>query len=275
VPLAYHAREPSLVCHTCGYRREAPLACPACGGHDWRFGGFGIERAQSEFRRLFPDVPLYRLDRDVSREEPASRVLTSFAAERPSCLLATTMAFGFPPVPGVGLAAVLSCDTLLNLPDYRASEKVFHVLSSVAEMVDGSLPGAAFVAQTYNPEHAGVRGIMDPEAFYRTELENRRAFGYPPFKSFFLVHFSGRSLERVAAAARTFAGMALERGGDLDVLGPNPSFRPKARGDHRWQVALRGPDHSALASLCRGVVGAIGPSGAVKITVDVDPVDMA
>jgi len=275
VPLAYHAKGSSLVCHTCGFTREAPDVCPACGGHNWRFGGFGIERAESEFKRLFPGVAIFRLDKDVSREVPASAVLAAFAAARPSCLLATRMAVGFPVIPGVALVGVLSCDTLLNLPDYRASEKVFHLLSSLEEMVDGSLPGAALIAQTHNPDHPGVRGILDPDAFYRAELDNRRVFGYPPFKSFFVAHFSGKSPGRVRDAAQRFAALAAERGEGVEVLGPSPSMRAKVRGEYRWQVALRGPDHAVLAALCRDTLAAVGQSGAVKVSVDADPVDMA
>lgn len=273
VPLAYHAKELALVCHTCGRRQEAPETCPNCGGRSWRFAGFGIERAYSEFTRLFPGVPLFRMDKDAAKEESAVKVLAGFSAGAPACLLATRMVLGFTGIPRVGAVGVLSCDTLLNLPDYRAAEKVFHLLWSLRELVDPHLPSAAFVAQTYNPENHGVRGVLDPEAFYHTELENRRLLGYPPFKRFFKVHLHGRNPDRVREAAAAFAAAALEGAGDIDVLGPSPAPKPKVRLEYRWQVGLRGADASAMASLQRRAAASVG--GGVKVSVDVDPVDMA
>jgi primosomal protein N' (replication factor Y) len=274
IPLSYHSREPALICHTCGYSEAPPDVCPACGGHRWKFAGSGIGRVDSELRRLFPDVPAFRMDRDVSKGTPAVAALRAFSAASPACLLATRMVLGFPHVPGVSTVGVVSCDTLLNLPDYRAAEKVFHLLWSLREMVDPALPGGAFIAQTYNPEHRGVRGILDPDAFYRGELADRREFGYPPFGRFFKVQFGGRNPEKVRGAAERFVKSVLERGAAVDVLGPVPSPRPRIRGEHRWQAALRGQDPVLMGSLCRQACEAAGQGG-VKVSVDVDPLDMA
>ena len=271
-PLAYHSDSRSLVCHLCGHIFAAPETCPHCGGHDWRFVGIGIERALSEFRKLFPNVSAYRLDRDVALRKDAEEVLAGFGREGPSCLLATRMALGLPGISGVALAAVLSSDSLLSLPDYRASERVFHLLSSLEEMLDQEAPYRALIVQTRNPEHPAVRGILDPDSFYEAELRERRALGYPPFGALLIARFSGRNMERVTEAARRFADGVRSSG--VVALGPAPCYHAKVRGEHRWQVALRGTDRAALVSACRLALGAVSKAG-IKATVDVDPVDVA
>lgn len=272
VPLGYHSKEAALVCHTCGHRELPPEVCPSCGGHRWKFGGIGIERAEAEVRRLFPEIEVYRMDQDVTKDRPAAGELAAFASSPgPSCLLATRMLLGFPEVPPVSTVGVLSCDTLLNLPDFRASEKVFHLLWSLREL---AAPGGAFVVQSYNPEHSGVTGISDAAGFYRGEVEARRLLGYPPHRQLVKVRFSGRNLAKVQESADRFAKAAVEGGSGVSVLGPVPSPKPKVRGEHRWQAALRGEDRRLMAGLCARAASAAEVSG-VRVSVDVDPVDMA
>jgi primosomal protein N' (replication factor Y) len=254
-------------------RQDAPDSCPNCGGRNWRFAGYGIERAYSEFARVFPQIPLFRMDKDAAKEEGADRVVAAFTATSPACLLATRMVMGFGGIPQVGVVGVLSCDTLLNLPDYRAAEKVFHQLWSLREIVHPDADASAFVAQSYNLENHGVNGVVDPKTFYRIEQENRRLLGYPPFKRFFKIRFSGRNPDRVREGAAAFVTAALVEAGDVDVLGPSPAPKPKVRQDYRWQVALRGPDGPAMTALVRRAAAAV--PGGVRMSVDVDPVDMA
>ena len=272
IPLAFHSDRRSLVCHVCGYTSAAPETCPFCGGHDWRFLGIGIERALSEFKKLFPGVASYRLDKDVASGKAAGEVLAGFARVGPSCLLATKMVLGLPGVSGLALAAVLSCDSLLSLPDYRASEKVFHLLSSLEEMLDPEASYRGLVVQTRNPGHPAVRGILDPDSFYATEMDERSALGYPPFGAFLVVRFSARNGEKVKEAAERFAGEARSNG--VEALGPAPCYHARVRGEYRWQVALKSKDWTVLSAACRLALAAV-PKVGVRATVDVDPVDVA
>ena len=130
------------------------------------------------------------------------------------------------------------------------------------------------VAQTYNPDHHAVRGLLDPEEFYEEELSLRRSVGYPPFMALLKVRFSGKNLDRVRASARGFAEECGKVDADIRVLGPIPSPKPKVRGQFRWQVALKHKDHAILIRACETAVEALQPTSAVKISVDVDPVDM-
>lgn len=270
LPLAYHAKDSVLTCHTCGRRTTAPDLCPKCGGSDWYFGGFGINRVESEFRRLFPDVPLHRLDKESSKDEPPRKVLSAFAAGSPSCLLATAAVLGLSGMPGVTTVGVLSADTVLNLSDFRAAEKVYHLLSSLREMADPAVPGASLIVQTLNPENLGVKGAADPTAYYREELAQRQLLGYPPFGTFVRVHFHGKKADRVRDAAGAYADCAASFHPKPQVLGPIPAPKPKVRGEYWFQVALRGEDPAPICALHKQALSRVG--WGVKVSVQVESI---
>lgn len=274
LPLSHHAREGQMVCHTCGLRQKPPLVCPTCGGHRWRMSGYGIERAESEFRRVFPAIPVFRLDNDSSKAVPPDESLSRFAEVSPSCLIATQMVLGYTLPSGIAVVGVLSADTALSLPDYRASERAYQMLSRLSDLVE---PGEGFkgrcVVQTRNPGHHAIRGVADRNFFYEIELRERRMLGYPPFRRFFKVKFGGKTLLRVKEAASEFA-RRVPADGEIRALGPVPAPKPRVRGQYWWQLALRGEDHEAMVDLCRRILAEISRIGAVKVLVDVDPIDM-
>jgi primosomal protein N' (replication factor Y) len=272
VPMTYHSKESQTVCHTCGFRAAAPEVCPTCGGHKWRFSGFGIEKAQAEFVRKFPGVPVFRLDQDVARSFPAKNVLSAFGETGPSCLVATQLVLGQSFLPPVAVVGVLSLDTALSVPDFRASERAYRLLSGLKDLVH---PGAgsqgAFYVQTRNPDHHAVKGLEEGDHFYEVELQERRMLGYPPFRKLFMVRFEGRNLERVTLASSEFVSK-ISGDGRIRVLGPAPAPKPRVRGVHRWQVALKGEDHGEMVAECRRVLKEVLTSSAVRVLVDVDPV---
>ncbi len=273
VPMTYHSKESRTVCHTCGFRDDAPLVCPTCGGHRWRFSGVGIEKAEAEFLRKFPGVPVFRLDQDAARSTPVRSVLSAFSEASPSCLIATQLVLGQSGLPPVLVVGVLSLDTALSVPDFRASERAYHLLSGLKDLVHPSFGSrGAFYVQTRNPDHHSVRGLEDSDQFYEVELQERRMLGYPPFRKLFMVRFEGRNLERVAAAASEFASK-LSGDGRIRVLGPAPAPKARVRGVHRWHVALKGEDHGEMVAESRRVLREISTSGAVRVLVDVDPVE--
>lgn len=275
-PMVYHSKDSSLICHTCDYHMVSPDRCPGCGGTRWRFLGFGIEKAASEVLRQFPDVPLFRLDKDSLSSGTVEDTLRRFGSSAPSCLLGTQLALGQPGFPAVGLVGVLSGDTVLNLPDFRASERVFHTLRRVLDLWPRSrdLLEQEIVVQAYNPEHHAVRGLLDPEAFYEEELSVRRSVGYPPFAALFKVRFSGKNHDRVRSTAYEFAKACGGKDPGIRVLGPIPSPKPKVRNQFRWQVALRHEEHALLAQVCDLALKELHPSSQVKISIDVEPQDM-
>jgi primosomal protein N' (replication factor Y) len=274
-PLSYHSKGPTIRCHICDYQTAPPDECPVCGGHRWRFLGFGVERAQKEFLSKFPSIALYRLDKDTSRDQSIESLSERFAENRPACLLGTQMALNLRPRPKVAMVGVLSGDTILNLPDFTSSEKVFHLLSELLAFAEERQDsgGGHLVIQTYNPEHHAVLGLSDPEHFYNLEIENRESLGYPPAKCFFKVRFSGKNASRVQEAARLFAENCCENCDRVAVLGPIPTPKPKCRGQSRWQVALRGHDHKTLVKIYVQALQGVLLGSDIKVSLDVEPVD--
>jgi len=272
VPMVYHSKEMEMACHTCGYREDAPVVCPKCSGHNWRFSGVGVERVESEFKRKFPGIPVLRLDQDVTRKTRPSEILEAFGRLSPGCLVCTQIVLGQSQMPRVGLVGVLSADTPLSIPDFRASERAYQLLSNLKDLLDPGLGDrSSFVVQTRNPDHHAIKGAVDGESFYETELQMRRMLGYPPFGKFIRVRFESRSFEKAKEAASEFASR-LSKAEDVTVLGPAAAPKPKVRGVYRWHVALKGPDHESLATECGRALEALQRRSSVKVLVDIDPV---
>ena len=267
-PLVYHQAGTTLRCHHCG--RATPLAtrCPSCGSPRIRYLGGGTQRVEDEVRRRFPDLRVGRLDRDVvERRGAAERVIDAFASGRLDALVGTSLVTKGLDIPAVTLVGVVSADVALNLPDERAAERTYQMLAQAAGRAGrGDRPGRAII-QTYQPEHAAIRAVVDdaPAAFYDAELDLRRRFGSPPFGR--LVKLTAAIVDR-EAAEREAAAMAdrlreraRERGATVEVLGPAPAYIARRADRWRWNVVLRGPDPAALLD------GGLEPPWSV----DVDP----
>ena len=270
-PLTHHPSAAALRCHQCGYRRKPPSVCPQCRGRRVRYFGAGTQRLQAEVAAAFPSARTLRWDWDVTRRKGAHEViLAHFAAHRADILIGTQMLAKGLDVPRVTLVGVVSADTGLFLPDYRAAERTFQVLTQVAGRAGRGEAGGEVVLQTYHPEHEAIRAAAghDYEGFYRSEIAHRRELGYPPFRRLVRLVLRGTSPERVEQEALRVAGRlrrtASEAGGGIEVLGPTPCFFTRQRGWIRWQVILRGDTPAAIVP--RDL-----PEG---WTVDVDPVSL-
>ncbi len=275
-PLTYHSKERSLHCHTCGYREASVDTCPNCGGSRWRFLGFGVEKAALEISRRFPDVPLFRIDKDSIAGTSVDRVLSDFRSTSPSCLLGTRLSLGMDGYPPVSLTGVLSGDALLSAADFRSGERVFHTLWHLHDSFHENDAGpGTMVVQTYDPYHHAVRGLTDQTSFYEEELLSRKMLGYPPFKALFKVTVSGKNVGRAREVATSFRAAVSDICPEALVLGPIPSPKPKLRGAFRFQLALRHESHGRLAEACAKALFACRPPGSVRIALDADPVDMS
>ncbi|HHY11698.1 MAG TPA: primosomal protein N' [Firmicutes bacterium] len=267
VSLAYHARDSQMVCHTCGYRRTAPLECPVCRGHTWKPVGYGIDRVVSEFEKRFPGVPVLQLDQD---SESPENVIEQFRSSSPSCLLCTQMVLGFeiPPVTGLG---VLSCDNLLGFPDYSAPEQVFRLLMNLVHLLknSGGNQQKRFVVQTLNPQHHAITGVQDPESFYVVESQNRADLNYPPFGALFKIEFSGKNPDMVRQIAEKFAAEAENHSNGVQVLGPGPAPKPRVRGRYRWIIMLKSKKREVLSGIVKQVWPEVSHSQ-VRMTVDTE-----
>ncbi len=248
-PLVYHQAGVTLRCHHCG--RATPLAtrCPNCASPRIRYLGGGTERVEREVRVRFPALRVGRLDRDVAeRKGAAERVVDAFSDGRLDVLVGTSLVAKGLDIPGVTVVGVVSSDVALNLPDERAAERTFQLLTqAVGRAGRGERPGRAFL-QTYQPEHPAIVAVAtgDAAAFYDAELDLRRRFGSPPFGR--LVKLTIGLPDREAAEragielAETLRARARERGVDVVVAGPAPAYIAKRSDRWRFNLVLRGPD---------------------------------
>ena len=271
--LTYHSVTKKMVCHHCNYASAVPVDCPQCHSHNLRFLGIGTQRVEEEVKHLFPNVRTLRWDRDMtSRRRAHEELLTKVRTHEADVLIGTQMVAKGLDFPQVTLVGVVSADTSLNLPDFRAGERTFQLLCQVAGRAGrGFMPGRVII-QTYSPEHYAVQAASrhDYSAFYVRELEYRRKFGYPPFSRLACLTFShtnGIACFREAERMGCLLMVEKDRRGlpDLRLIGPMPAFVPRLRGHYRWQLVLCGTDLDAF------LTDIAFPRGWI---VDIDPVGM-
>jgi primosomal protein N' (replication factor Y) len=280
ISLVYHKRRARLVCHYCGYSRPMPETCPKCDAKYLYFVGEGAEQVEEQLRTEFPQARIGRLDRDAVRTKQAfRRILHAFGAGELDLLVGTQMLAKGHDFHRVTLVGVVSADLALGLPDFRAAERTFQLLTQVAGRAGrGDLPGEVLI-QTHYPDHyaiqAGAR--QDYAAFFEQEAHFRRMMHYPPFAALANVIVRDRKLEVAARWARQLATVfTAEESRGLKVLGPAVAPLARLRGEHRMQFLLKSPRRSLLTEVlpraldfcaAKGV-----PDGAVLI--DMDPVGL-
>lgn len=271
-PLTFHG-EGDLVCHQCSRRYPAPVVCPECGSKRIRYFGAGTERVEEAVKLEFPTARTLRWDRDVTGAKGShDAILTKFVKHEADVLIGTQMIAKGLDLPLVTLVGAIAADVGLFLPDFRASERTFQLLTQVAGRAGRSALGGEVVVQTYHPEHYAIQAASehDYEGFYREEMAFRRQQAYPPLRRLARLVYHHGQRARVQADAEALAATLrgeIAAGGlaDTDLIGPAPCFFARQRGEWRWQVVVRGPEPAALL---RRV--ALGPGWRV----DVDPVDL-
>jgi primosomal protein N' (replication factor Y) len=274
VSMTHHARRGVLLCHYCGATRPMGRRCPDCGGE--RAGvGVGTEQVEGAVRDLVPGVRVARLDRDaVSGAADTAAVLARFARREVDVLVGTQMVTKGHDFPGVTLVGVVLADTALALPDFRAAERTFQLLTQVAGRAGrGGDPGRVIV-QTFHPHTPAIAFSVghDYAGFAELELDRRRALGYPPFGRMLAVRVEGsdagarRTAEALGEAARPALGPG------LSMLGPAPAAIERIRGRSRWHLLFKAPDGTSLRRVHRALAGvAARPPGGAQVRFDVDP----
>ncbi|MHB9057991.1 MAG: primosomal protein N' [Bacillota bacterium] len=280
VSLTYHSSGPSgpeLRCHYCDFRRPVPNVCPHCGSSYIRYFGAGTERIADEVRKVFPNARVTRLDADsAARKGAHATILKAFRDGEADILVGTQMVAKGLDFPRVTLVGVVAADTALNLPDFRAAERTFQLLTQVAGRAGRGEPGEV-IFQTYQPEHYSLTFARDQdfEAFFVAELEHRRALRYPPFSRVGVVMTSGTDERAVIALAEAVsARVRQDAAPGTEVLGPAPAPFARLRGRYRWQTLVKGGAGEDLAVLLRSAQEEArqrrGP-GELRVTVDIDP----
>lgn len=284
ISLTYHQQTNSHQCHYCGFCQAALARCTRCGSDRLRRLGLGTERLETELQKLFPTARVARMDRDTTRRKGALlKILRDLRDRKIDILVGTQMVAKGHDYPHITLVGIVCADLSLSLPDFRAGERTFQLLAQVAGRAGrGTVPGRV-ILQTYNPQHFSIVAArqQDFEAFYRQEIECRKALGYPPITRMVQIRISGRNKAHVADVARQMGERcrhALDRQGlpnDLEMLGPIEAPLQRIADQFRWQLLIKssqvGPLHHFVRRLLFGPQAVAGKSD-VSVSVDVDPV---
>ena len=273
VTLTHHFAEDVLVCHQCNYRMPVPQSCPQCLSRRIKFLGIGTQKLEQETSYIFPQARLLRWDSDVTRGKHShEEILSKFRAHNADILIGTQMIAKGLDLPLVTLVGVVSADTSLNLPDFRAGERTFQLLSQVAGRAGRGSLGGRVIIQSYSPEHYAIQAAAkhDYVSFYDKEIAFRHQLHQPPFTRLACLvysHANDALCQREAERMKRLLIQEIDSRGiaDLSIIGPAPAFIHRLRGRFRWQLILRGSEPSALLSQIPI------PQG---WTVDIDPVTL-
>jgi primosomal protein N' (replication factor Y) (superfamily II helicase) len=248
VSLVYHHGRRSLDCHYCGATAPPPRTCPGCRSPAIKGLGLGTERLEAEVRDRFPMLRLLRMDRDtVQARDAYFRIYETFRNGEADCLIGTQMVAKGWDLAGVRLVGIVNADTALRFPDYRSGEVTFGLLTQVAGRAGRGDEPARVILQTYSPDHYAVRHATthDYLGFAREEIVIRRRLAFPPYTRLVtctVAHGDDATAEKRAHEAANGLRAALRDAADIEVLGPSPAFLHRLRGEHRWQLTVRGVD---------------------------------
>ncbi|HUJ74405.1 MAG TPA: primosomal protein N', partial [bacterium] len=279
--LTWHQAQGLLRCHRCDYTRSLPAQCPACQAPALQALGLGTERIAEELGVLFPQARLLRVDSDsLQRRGELDRVMAGIRDRSHDIIIGTQILSKGHDFPHITLVGAVLADVSLNLPDFRAPERTFQLLTQIAGRAGrGDLPGRVLI-QTYNPDHYSLVHVRnhDPQGFAQEELRIREAAGLPPFASQVLLWISSPDAPAAARLARTLAERVRLAAGQptfagVQVLGPAEAPIKRIASRWRWMILLKAPTVGPLQRLTRAVLDDPGLRIAPRerVVVDVDP----
>ncbi len=273
LPLTYHSDKDDLSCHHCNYTTFVPPQCPSCWSGRIRHFGVGTQRVEELTQQAYPQARIVRWDRDTTEGKPShEQLLDRFIRGEADIMVGTQMIAKGLDLPKVTLVGVIAADTMINLPDFRAGERAFQLLTQVAGRAGRSVLGGKVILQTYMPDHPAVQAAShhDYAAFYAQEIAFRRQHWYPPLSRLALLLYTHSNADKAREEASRLHRLLLQRITQLGLpeiglIGPAPAFFARLRGQYRWQVIVRGNDPAVLLRDVRLPLG---------WRVDVDPVSL-
>lgn len=243
ISMTYHKFSHSLKCHYCGYEEPMPEKCPSCESEHIRFFGTGTQKIEEELHKVFPEARVLRMDVDTTRQKGAhEQILDAFGRGEADILLGTQMIAKGLDFPNITLVGVMSADTSLNLPDFRASERTFQLLTQVSGRAGRhELPGQV-VIQTYTPEHYAIALAKDQhyEPFYEREMKMRRRFSYPPYFFVVLIQISHENAMKAADYAhKAMRFIQANLSPQVGLIGPTPASIARIQNRYRYQCLIK------------------------------------
>lgn len=274
LPMTYHLTENRLVCHLCGHRAVVPRQCPECQSDNILLEGYGTQKVEAVLRRCFPRARLQRVDADVTARKNALRdILNDFRAHRIDIMLGTQMISKGLDFPGVTLVGVLNADLGLCLPDPRAAERTFQLLTQVAGRAGrGDIDGEVII-QTFAPQAAAIQFARrhDTDGFAENELGLRAQFAFPPFRHMAVLTVRSEQEELAAFTLDTlYKRLRAALPNHAEITEPMPAPVAKAYGQFRFQCVLKAPKARTLSDAYLREIGKLGHGDNVSVTLDVD-----
>ena len=279
VTLTYHRRDRRLLCHYCGYAERVPSVCPKCQSEHIYFLGVGSEKVEDELHRAFPRARIARLDRDtVTGKRQYEVILAGFRDHDFDILVGTQMIAKGHDIPNVTLVGVVSADVGLGMPDFRAAERTFQLLTQVAGRAGrGDLPGIVLV-QTINPDHYAIRmaAAQDYQAFYQKELNFRRVMHYPPFTAMANLLVRSEKQEEALRLSAELGRLFTPPPERIKIMGPAEAPVPRLKNEFRYQLLIKTTSRKALNELLmRARDYALAQKWpATALVIDVDPLTL-
>jgi len=275
VALTFHRHMARLSCHLCGHTAAVPKKCPACGKDALIYSGFGTEKVEANVRQIFPQATVQRMDADsMTRKQAYRETLLNFRAGKIDILVGTQMIAKGLHFPNVTLVGIINADLSLHMPDFRAGERTFQLLTQVAGRAGrGETSGEVFV-QTYTPFSPSIQFARhhDFAGYFQQELEFRERCDFPPFKHAVLITVRSPHEGRAKLSAETLVRRLKEKLGPEFILGnATPAPLEKLQGQYRFHILMRGEAVMRLSRLVRETLDKLPFPEDVAVAVDVDP----
>ncbi|APH05304.1 primosomal protein N' [Bacillus weihaiensis] len=278
ISLTYHRYGQQLKCHYCGHEERMPKVCPECESEHIRFFGTGTQKVEEELVKVLPQARVVRMDVDTtSRKGSHEKLLSKFEKKEADILLGTQMIAKGLDFPDVTLVGVLTADTMLNLPDFRASEKTFQLLTQVSGRAGRhELPGEV-VIQTYTPEHYSIQlaGQYDYDEFFKQEMLHRKHHAYPPYYFISLITISHPEITKVVSVAEKISqNLRRNLGKETKILGPVASPIPRIKDRYRYQCMVKYKRENNLHDTFKKIIEHFQQemtSNDLTITIDLSP----
>ncbi|MCK4995002.1 MAG: primosomal protein N' [Candidatus Omnitrophica bacterium] len=276
IALVYHYDEKRLLCHHCSYHIKSHELCPQCNGNYVRYSGTGTQKVESELHRLFPNAKIGRMDSDALKKKASHfEIFDDFKTRKIDILIGTQMLAKGLDFPNVTLVGVISADVTLNLPDFRASERTFSLLTQVAGRAGRGETAGKVIIQTYTPDHYAIQCAIkhDYNDFYEQEMVFRKQLELPPYAHMISIVLRSKEEEKAMAGAQALAKVINQesKAFKINMLGPSVMPVAKLRGFYRYGIIIKDKDVYRINDLLRKAFKKWKTPSKVKVAVDVDP----
>jgi primosomal protein N' (replication factor Y) len=279
VTLTYHRRDRRMLCHYCSYAQRVPSTCPKCESEYLQFIGVGSEKVEDELHQHFPTARIARMDRDtVTGKRQFEKILYGFREGAFDILVGTQMIAKGHDIPNVTLVGVVSADVGLGMPDFRAAERTFQLLTQAAGRAGrGNIPGIVLI-QTINPDHYAIRfaAAQNYEGFYEKEIQFRKLMRYPPFAALANVLVRSEKQDQAMAMSAELAAILDPAPEGIKVLGPAEAPVSKLKSEYRYQTLVKSASRKALNEVLQKLraFALQRKWSATALVIDVDPLSL-